>query len=178
MLIRMLAGFVLGLAWTAPARGQAVQQPVVDVFSVDTVVSVPDRGAAALGGIRQSASGRSTAGPLRSGTAWGQASAASSATTHVWIHDFEAMDAALLAEGRSEPIAPRTRADRARAYLATQHSSLPATRPVASSGSPAAPFRPASRNGGSARPVRAASSPSTRPAFSPSVTPLQYNLIR
>ena len=180
-MLRRLAVLVVGLTWATAAPAQvAVQQPVIDVFSVDTVVSVPDRGAATLGGVRQSGSGRSTAGPFRSGTAWGQASAASSASTHVWIHDFEAMDAALLAEGSPDTTAPVTRADRAQSELARQQA-MATGRPASPAVSLGIP-RPLPRSlpGASAslpslRPVRPQS---TRPAADLRVQPLQYNLIR
>ena len=180
-MLHRLAVLLIGLAWAAPARAQVVvQQPVVDLFSVDTVVSVPDRGSATLGGVRQNASGRSTAGPFRSGTAWGQASAASSASTHVWIHDFEAMDATLLAEGRPDAPPPVTRADRARSQLARQQAMV-TDRPVAPAVSLGTPgLLPRSLPGAGAqtpalRPVRPQS---TRPAAELRVQPLQYNLIR
>ena len=164
------------LTMAATARAQAVQQPVVDVFSVDTVVSVPDRGSMFIGGVRSQAQGRSTAGPLRSGTAWGQASAASSATTRVWIHDFEAMDAALLAEGKGPDPVTVTRADRARAHLASGSATTqfaPSSNPTAH----ATGAMPSLRRG----PVPSAPIPSTghRPSPRPlTVQPLQYHLIR
>jgi hypothetical protein len=86
----------------------AVQQPVIENFSVGTTVSVPDRGSALLGGVGSAASGRTMTGPLRSGTSLGLPRQASTASVHVYIHDFEAMDAALL--NSAEP-APSSRID-------------------------------------------------------------------
>jgi hypothetical protein len=82
----------------AEAQQITVQQPVVEQFGVGTTVSVPDRGSALLGGVGSAASGRITTGPFRSGSSVGLSRQASSARVHVFIHDFEAMDAALLHE--------------------------------------------------------------------------------
>lgn len=93
-------------AWISPAWAQdlAVQQPVVRQFGVGTSVSVPDRGRAYLGGVRKGAMGTNRyGGPFRSGTNSGLEHSNSSMSVSVYIHDFEAMDEALLnaAENRS-----------------------------------------------------------------------------
>ena len=75
---------------------QVVQQPVVGVMSVNTSVTVPDRGSAFLGGVSSAQSGRTQYGPLRSGTSTGLTRQSSSISTSVYIHDFRAMDEALL----------------------------------------------------------------------------------
>lgn len=75
----------------------AVQQPVIQNFSVGTTVSVPDRGSAHLGSVGSAFSGRTTTGPFRSGSSYGLERQSSSASVQVSIHDFEAMDAELLA---------------------------------------------------------------------------------
>ena len=59
----VLSSFVV-----ANAQQIAVQQPVVSTNSVRTTVSVPDRGSALLGGVGSAQSGRSSYGPLRSGS--------------------------------------------------------------------------------------------------------------
>lgn len=87
----------LTMASIVDAQQIAVQQPVVQNFSASTSVSVPDRGSAHLGSVGSASSGRSVSGPFRSGTSRGQDRQASSTSVHVYIHDFEAMDAALLA---------------------------------------------------------------------------------
>jgi len=108
-----LALFAASVVWTtaaADAQQIAVQQPVVENFSVGTTVSVPDRGSVLLGGVGSAASGRITTGPLRSGSALGRTAQASSARVQVFIHDFEAMDAELLnqpAGTRSSRLDPR-----------------------------------------------------------------------
>jgi hypothetical protein len=83
------------------AQRITIQQPVIENFSVATTVSVPDRGSALLGSVSSAASGRTVAGPFRSGSSFGLSRQFSSASVHVYIHDFEAMDAALLAVPRS-----------------------------------------------------------------------------
>jgi len=79
------------------AAQQIVQQPVVQQFSVDTVVGVPDQGRAFLGGVSSAASSQRVYGPIRSGTAVGRSFSSSAVDVGVFIHDFEAMNEALLA---------------------------------------------------------------------------------
>ena len=81
---------------------QVIQQPVVGTTAVNTTVSVPDRGSALLGGISSAASRRAQYGPLRSGTNTGISRQATSISTHVYIHDLQAMDEALLNSGNSD----------------------------------------------------------------------------
>ncbi len=94
---------VCGTAWAlglAPLRAQpraiTVQQPVVQSFGVDTVVSVPDRGSVLLGSVGSSIGTRSWNGFTPWGSSLGVERNVSSARATVWIHDFEAMDEALL----------------------------------------------------------------------------------
>jgi len=77
---------------------QTVQQPVVEQFSVGSVVSVPDQGRMLLGGISSAGSSQKDFGPLPWGTLSGRSASHSSLDVGVFIHDFEAMDAALLAQ--------------------------------------------------------------------------------
>lgn len=107
--------FAIGTLVAASAQAQqiAVQQPVVERFSVGTTVSVPDHGSMLLGSVGSAASGRNIAGPFRSGYGIGREARHSSMTAHVYIHDFAAMDAALLnepAENSTSSIEPRVRA--------------------------------------------------------------------
>jgi hypothetical protein len=81
---------------------QVIQQPVVATTAVNTTVSVPDRGSALLGGVSSAQSGRAQYGPLRSGTNTGISRQATSISTHVYIHDLQAMDEAILNSGPSE----------------------------------------------------------------------------
>jgi hypothetical protein len=96
---------------------QVIQQPVVQQFSIDTVVSVPDRGSAYLGGIGSAGAGRRQYGPLPWGTAAGQSTFSSALDVSVYLHDFEAMDAALLAVPIRESRPTSVRSPRAAAAL-------------------------------------------------------------
>jgi len=97
---------------TAYGQAVTVQQPVVGVFSVDTVVSVPDRGRMTLGGVSSAGSQWSSYGfgPFRQ-SSFGQFTNASAADVGVYIFDFEAMDQALLSQptarsASSKPVVP------------------------------------------------------------------------
>ena len=80
-------------------RFTTVQLPTYQVFSINTTVSVPDRGAVYLGGVNRSASGSTRRGGLlNSSRGFGSGSAASGVSVSAYIHDFEAMDKAVLAE--------------------------------------------------------------------------------
>lgn len=94
------ATLVVGGVRDADAQAIGVQQPVVEQFGVSTVVSVPDRGSALLGSVSSSGTFHRGRGPLDVGANLSRQQRHGSLSTHVWIHDFEAMDAALLAEGR------------------------------------------------------------------------------
>lgn len=97
----VLIVFMLLVGRTSFAQ-QVIQQPMVATTGVSTTVSVPDRGSALLGGVSSAQSGRAQYGPLRSGTNTGISRQATSMTTHVYIHDLQAMDEALLNSGPSE----------------------------------------------------------------------------
>ncbi len=81
------------------ACGQALQLPTFGYSGVATTVSVPDRGGVIMGGVSTSSSSYNESGsplsPLRN-RAWGRSTTANTYSTHVYIHDFEAMDAELL----------------------------------------------------------------------------------
>jgi hypothetical protein len=111
---------------TIPVAAQnAVQLPTLSSFRTNTTVSVPDRGSVYTGGINRAADGRNEFGtpllPLRNRSIGSQRSA-SSVWTSVYIHDFEAMDEALLSQARGS------------AYRAPVHRSL-ARSPMAVAGS-------------------------------------------
>lgn len=121
----MLRGLTLLLtlltAQTAHAQNIAVQQPVLQDFSVDTTVTVPDRGTALLGSVRSGAAGRTSYGfaPFRNGSSRGYNLSGSSVTTSVSIHDLRAMDEALLATAEpSTPPVSRWQAALTRRYAA------------------------------------------------------------
>lgn len=90
---------------SACAQAVVVQQPVVEQFGVSTVVSVPDRGSALLGSVSGSQSFGRRNGLSDFGSNLSRSTQHRGATAHVFIHDFAAMDAALL--GR----APAARTD-------------------------------------------------------------------
>jgi hypothetical protein len=79
-----------------------LQQPAVSNFSVNTTVSVPDRGGAYLGGLQRAGAGHKSFGPFRPGTATGVFRDSQSITSHVYIHDFETMDRLLLETARRQ----------------------------------------------------------------------------
>jgi hypothetical protein len=117
---RYLLATVLGTL-TLTARDtfaqQTLQQPVVEQFSTDTVVSVPDRGRMFLGGVGSAGATRREYGPLPWGTASGRFTSSSSLDVGVYIHDFEAMDAALLSQPIVDKPRPKIRSPRAAAAL-------------------------------------------------------------
>ena len=101
--ISLAVGMMILLTQIRPtaARGQAVlQQPVIGQFGVQTTVSVPDRGAAYLGGLQRAGATRTSFGPWRPGTSTGLFRDSQSITSHVTIHDFQTMDRLLLDQAR------------------------------------------------------------------------------
>jgi len=93
---------VATIAASAAAQN-AVQLPTLSSFRTGTTVSVPDRGSVFTGGINRAADGRNEFGtpllPFRN-RAIGSQRSASNVWTSVYIHDFEAMDEALLSQAR------------------------------------------------------------------------------
>ncbi len=99
---RIALAAVLFVLTAIPVAAQnAVQLPTLSSFRANTTVSVPDRGSVYTGGINRAADGRSEFGtpllPLRNRSI-GSERSASSVWTSVYIHDFEAMDEALLGQ--------------------------------------------------------------------------------
>ncbi|HEX3870994.1 MAG TPA: hypothetical protein VHV77_11185 [Pirellulales bacterium] len=93
---------------TSRAVGQApttVQLPSFEYFTVDTTVSVPDRGSVVIGGINSSGRGGYNSGTpfLPSQRAGGSTMGASQMSVHAMIHDMSAMDAAILAIATKSP---------------------------------------------------------------------------
>jgi hypothetical protein len=84
------------------ASAQTVQLPTYTFFGVSTTVSVPDNGAAFLGGINRAASGGNEFGvpglafPGLQNRSIGQNMSASNVWASVTIHDLDAMDQAIL----------------------------------------------------------------------------------
>lgn len=97
----MLAAFGLMLLAASRADAQAVQLPTFRYFSVQTTVSVPDRGGVLMGGVNRASSGTTSRGfgPLRN-RASGSNIGASNVSVHATIIDHNELDEAVLAEAR------------------------------------------------------------------------------
>jgi hypothetical protein len=97
-----LCGLVLGVFLAETLEAQTVQLPTYSFSGVSTTVMVPDRGSAFLGGIDRAQTGRTESGvpmlpmvPFRSRSI-GQTRSSSNMSVTATIHDFDAMDQALL----------------------------------------------------------------------------------
>jgi len=98
------------IASTMTATAQTVQLPTFSYFTATTSVMVPDRGSASVAGMSSALDGSisrglGTLGPTFSTRGFSAVRGASSVSVTATIHDFEAMDAALLG-----PLANRTAA--------------------------------------------------------------------
>jgi hypothetical protein len=110
MLVRQVSALVVvsslgSVAICSTGRAQVVQLPSYHVTSVDTTVSVPDGGAAYLGGIYGLSEGSTTRGiPLTpfKNRAIGRSVGASTMSVHATIIDLAEMDEALLAEAAAK----------------------------------------------------------------------------
>ncbi len=85
---------VMFLLTSASAFGQSLtlQSPVFAQFSVQTNVSVPDRGGVYLGGVKRAADGTASRGFNPLGSSRGRSVSHTGMSSHVYIHDFAAMD--------------------------------------------------------------------------------------
>jgi hypothetical protein len=114
-MLQLVSRFCLAIAiaWSAilaaPLEAQIVlRQPVVGGTGVRTAVSVPDGGSAFLGGVSRSRESRARYGlPPAWGSALGYESSHSAMDVRVRVHDFEAMDAWLLAQPRRDRVSLR-----------------------------------------------------------------------
>ncbi|HEX7447680.1 MAG TPA: hypothetical protein VF306_09050 [Pirellulales bacterium] len=102
----ILLAWVIGVFSADGASAQApsvVQLPSFSFFTVDTTVSVPDRGTASLGGIGRSSTGSTAFGPALGppNRAFGRSLSSSSVSVRASIHDFEALDRATLERASS-----------------------------------------------------------------------------
>ena len=107
-LLGMAIALAAGPLWAQAARpGTAVQLPTFSFFSTSTTVSVPDGGSALLGGVNRSQQGSNEYGvpmlPFRpfGNTSIGGSTSDASQRVTATIHDFEAMDEALLGQPAS-----------------------------------------------------------------------------
>ena len=84
---------------------QALQLPEFQYTTVNTTVSVPDRGSTYMGGVNRSAWGNSQAGvpmlPFQN-RSFGRTTSATGMSTSVYIHDFQEMEEQLL----NQPTSP------------------------------------------------------------------------
>lgn len=133
-----LTGVLVALMATSVAAQNAVQLPTLSSFRTSTTVAVPDRGSVFTGGINRAADGRSEFGtpllPLRN-RAIGSQRSASSVWTSVYIHDFEAMDEALLSQARGSSYrAPLHRSLRPSSVVTGTRHSPRATQPARATG--------------------------------------------
>lgn len=154
-----LAAMTCLWAATASAQSIVVQQPVVDVFSVGTVVTVPDRGSITLGGISSARDARTWNGFGLPGSSLGLERSHSSVSASVSIHDFAAMDEALLREAaaRNPPRAAPTNPRAAHASRLLQQQ-FEASRGLASQ-SPSSNVAPASSVAAARRSMNSVESP-------------------
>ena len=89
----------------AIAKAQTIQLPAFQQRGVRTTVVVPDRGSITLGGFSATKQSRVRIappfmGPLAPTRALRSTRGVGNMQMSVWIHDFQAMDAAILSEGR------------------------------------------------------------------------------
>lgn len=84
------------------AQQIAVQQPIVETFSVGTAVSVPDRGRMNLGSVGRAASSRSVYGPFPTSMNFGRTLSGSSASVGVFIHDLSSLDRQVLEKAEAD----------------------------------------------------------------------------
>ena len=92
----VLAASILG-ARRASAQGQAQSEivlPTFNLFTVNTTVSVPDRGGMLIGGSGSASTTRTEFGP-GFGRGLASRSSGSDAVARVWIHDFQEMEESL-----------------------------------------------------------------------------------
>jgi hypothetical protein len=84
-----------------PQPATSVQLPTFSQFSVQTVVSAPDRGGVSLGGVDRGVDSTISRGPIRN-RASASGRSASSLTVHATIIDPAEMDRAILAKAAAE----------------------------------------------------------------------------
>jgi hypothetical protein len=135
----------------ALAQGITIQQPVVQRFGVATVVSVPDRGAALLGGVsslRTSARRDALSFPR---STRGREMTHSSLSAHVVIHDLQAMDEALLSRAGAARLADGDRQRHPVAVAASRQLLRDYPEQAAPASSPIGARRGAQAAAGSAR---------------------------
>lgn len=131
------ASFVFACGFVSVAFAQpptTVQLPTFSFFTVNTTVSVPDRGGTYLGGLLRGSDSSTTRGlapfPGLANRGIGSERSAAGMSVRAWIHDFRKMDESLLAEaasrrGETDPAAVKG------AALADSLEAAPAGNPAA-----------------------------------------------
>lgn len=108
-LIGIVAAVIPGVV-VAQQQPTTVQLPTYSYFSVGTTVSVPDRGSTYLGGVNRASSGMNEFGvplmPFRNRSI-GSERSASNMRVSAYIHDFEAMEEAILRQAVGATLQPR-----------------------------------------------------------------------
>ena len=89
---------------SAAAQSLLLQAPVFSQFSVQTSVSVPDRGGVLLGGVGRAANGTKSFGFTPNGSSRGHSVSNTSASSHVYIIDFNELDPFLRDRNRSQRV--------------------------------------------------------------------------
>lgn len=88
----------------AAAQSLLLQAPVFSQFSVRTSVSVPDRGGILLGGVGRAADGTKSFGFTPNGSSRGRSVSNTSASSHVYIIDFNELDPFLRERNRAQQV--------------------------------------------------------------------------
>ena len=106
MMMFCAAGFYSGFFGILSAEAQTVQLPTFSYTTVNTTVSVPDRGGMYLGGVGYSSIGSSEAGtpilPFKNRSS-GRSTRATGMSVSAYIHDFEEMEQELLKQPSPTP---------------------------------------------------------------------------
>lgn len=128
------AGLFVALGSVAAMAQQfVVQQPEFRQLAVPTTVVVPDRGAAHLGGVGGAGQTQAVVGPVPLARSTTGSAGSSSVHVRAYVHDFQAMDEALLGtapETRPES-EPRARPARSPLHGLPRAGSDDKTRPLA-----------------------------------------------
>jgi hypothetical protein len=136
MCLSMVCWAIVGASALAQQGATTVQLPTYSFFTVNTTVTVPDRGMAYLGGVNRAASGRNEFGvpllPFRpfGNVGIGRELNASNMFVTATIHDFDAIDRYLLSVP-TQPTAWRLPPALGSSQVAPLQSSLPPRDPNA-----------------------------------------------
>lgn len=101
----IVAPFLLLSPLAASAQSLLLQSPVFSQFSVQTNVSVPDRGGMLLGSVSRAADGTKSFGPIPAGSSRGRSIEHRSMSSRVYIIDFNELDPFLREQRRRNAVA-------------------------------------------------------------------------